>query len=60
MSLPKDCSDLVVPSRRSGSYKIYPYGVQHLPVSVYCEFDGKDSWTVYESMLAFITEFNIL
>ena len=26
----------------------YPYGVPHLPVSVYCELEGSDTWTVIQ------------
>ena len=48
LTLPKDCSELVVPNRKSGSYVIFPYGLPHLPVSVYCEFDGNDAWTVVQ------------
>ena len=46
--LPKDCSELVVPNPQSGSYVIFPYGVPHLPVSVYCELEGSDTWTVIQ------------
>ena len=48
VTLPKDCSELVVPDHRNGSYTIYPYGVQHRPVSVYCVFDGDGAWTVIQ------------
>ena len=48
VTLPKDCSELVVPNHRNGSYTIYPYGVQHRPVSVYCVFDGDGTWTVIQ------------
>ena len=48
VTLPKDCSELVVPNHRNGSYIIFPYGVQHRPVSVYCVFDGDGPWTVIQ------------
>ena len=48
VTLPKDCSELVVPSHRKGSYTIYPYGVQHKPVSVYCVFDTDGTWTAIQ------------
>ena len=48
VTLPKDCSELVVPNHPNGSYTIYPYGVQHRPVSVYCAFDRDGPWTVIQ------------
>ena len=48
VTLPKDCSELVVPYRQNGSYTIYPYGVRHRPVSVYCVFDREGTWTVIQ------------
>ena len=48
ITLPKDCSELIVPSHHSGTYTIYPYGVQHLPVSVQCVFDSDGAWTVFQ------------
>ena len=48
VTLPKDCSELVVPNHRNGSYTIYAYGVQHRPVSVYCVFDVDGPWTVIQ------------
>ena len=48
VTLPKDCSELVVPDHRNDSYTIYPYGVQYRPVSVYCVFDGDGPWTVIQ------------
>ena len=47
-SLPRDCSELVVQSQHNGSHTIYPYGVLHLPVSVYCIFDASGAWTVIQ------------
>ena len=48
LALPKDCSELVIPNHQSGSYNIYPYGVQHLPVSVYCKLEDNEAWTVIQ------------
>ena len=50
--LPRDCSELVLPVKRNGSYVIFPYGVQQVPASVRCEFIGQDAWTVSEPLLA--------
>ena len=47
-SLPRDCSELIVQSQHNGSHTIYPYGVLHLPVSVYCNFDTGGEWTVIQ------------
>ena len=48
VTLPKDCSELVVQSQNNGLHTIYPYGVLHLPVSVYCIFDVDGAWTVIQ------------
>ena len=50
--LPRDCSELVLPVKRNGSYVIFPYGVQQVPASVRCEFIGQDAWTVSEPLHA--------
>lgn len=49
VQLPRDCSGIPHPNRQSGSHVIYPYGVQALPVTVFCEFDSSNNaWTVVQ------------
>ena len=46
--LPRDCSEINdTRNQHYGPHTIYPFGVQHMPAYVYCEFDASGTaWTV--------------